>query len=49
MTQQVKDPALSLLWLWLPLCHGFSFQLKNFCMPWTWPKKKIFFKEEKPP
>ena len=24
MAQQVKDLALSVLWLWLQLCHGFD-------------------------
>ena len=36
--QQVKDPALSLLWslLW----HGFNPWSENFHMLWAQPKKK---------
>lgn len=30
---QVKDPALSLLWLGLLLWHRFEAWLRNFCMP----------------
>ena len=40
MAQQVKDLALSLLWLWLPLWHRFNPWARNFCMPWARPKKK---------
>ena len=32
MTQLGKDPALSLLWLWLLLWHGFHPRSRNFCM-----------------
>lgn len=38
------SPALSLLWLWLLLWHGFSPWHENFCMPWPWPRVK---KEQK--
>ena len=40
MAQQVKDLALSLLWLWFQLWLGFHSWLENFCMPWGQPKKK---------
>ena len=40
MTQQVKDLALLLLWLWLQLWQGFSPRSRNFHMPKVWPKKK---------
>ena len=40
MAQRVKDPVLSLLWLWSLLWYGFSPWLKNFCMPWVWPQKQ---------
>ena len=40
VAQRVKNLALSLLWLCLQLCYGFSPWPKNFCMPWAWPKKK---------
>ena len=33
VAQQVKGPALSLLW------HGFIPWPRNFCMPWAGPKK----------
>ena len=33
MTHGVKDLALSLLWLWLRLWHGFYPWPRNFCMP----------------
>ena len=39
MAQQVKDPVLSLLWLWLQLWHRFDPWPGNFCMPWARPKK----------
>ena len=32
MAQQVKDPALSLLWLWLQLWRRFHPWPRNFCM-----------------
>jgi len=35
VTQWVKDLALSLLWLWLELWHGFDPWARNFCMPWV--------------
>ena len=41
MVQQVKDPVLSLLWLWLQLWHGFDFWLGNFCMPRVVDKNSI--------
>ena len=31
MVQQVKDPELLLLWLWLLWWHGFDPWLGNFC------------------
>ena len=37
---QVKDLALSLLWLRLLLWHGFDPWPRNFHMPWVLPKKK---------
>ena len=40
MSQGVKDLALSLLWLWLLLWHGFDPWPGNFCMLWTWPRTK---------
>ena len=39
MAQWVKDQALSLLWLWLQLCHGFDRWPRKFYAPWAWPKK----------
>ena len=39
VVQQVKDPALSLLWLRSLAWHGFNLQPRNFHMPWAWPKK----------
>ena len=42
MTQWVKDPALSLLWLELLLWYGFSPWPGSFYAPQTWPKKKQF-------
>ena len=42
VAQQVKDPALSLLWLWLlPWCR-FNPWPGNFFMPQMWPPKKEF-------
>ena len=40
MAQLVKDPALSLLWLGLLLCHVFDPWPWNFCMPQAPPKHK---------
>ena len=40
MAQQVKDPALSLLWLWLQLWRWFDPWPGNFHMPQGWQKKK---------
>ena len=40
VAHQVKDPVLSLLWLWLQLWCGFNPWPRNFYMPWAWPKKK---------
>ena len=40
MAQEVKDIALSLLWLWLQLWCGFSPWPGNFCMVRTRQKKK---------
>ena len=36
----VKDPVLSLLWLWSLLWHRFNFWSRNFWMPQAQPKKK---------
>ena len=36
----VKNPALSLLWLGLPLWQGFNPPLRNFCMLQAQPKRK---------
>ena len=33
MAQRVKDPMLSLLWLWFHPWSG------NFCILWVWQKK----------
>ena len=38
--QQVKDPALSLLWLWLSQWQGFDLWPGSFRMLCTWLKKK---------
>ena len=40
VAQWVKDPALSLLWLWLQLWHGFDPWPRNFCMPQAQPERK---------
>ena len=40
MVQQVKELALSLLWLWLLPWRGFDPWLRNFCLLWVQPKKK---------
>ena len=40
MAHQVKDPALSLLWLRLQLWCGFNPWPRNFCMPWVSLKRK---------
>ena len=40
MVQQVKDPALSLLWLASLLWRGFSPWPGNFHMLWVQPKRK---------
>ena len=40
MAQQVMDPVLSLLWLWLLLWHRFDPGLGNFPMLQAWPKKR---------
>lgn len=39
MAQQYKDPASSLMWLWLLLRHGFDLSPVNFHMSWMWQKK----------
>ena len=44
--QQVKDVALSLLWLWLHLWLDFRPWPRNFHMLWAWPKQKIKSKGE---
>ena len=46
MAQQVKDLALSLLWLGALLWFGFRPWLWNFCKPWVWPKKNFFFNKK---
>ena len=38
MAQWIKDLALSLLWLWLQLWHGFGPWTGNFGMPQAQPK-----------
>ena len=40
MAQQVKEPALLLLWLGSLLWHEFDPWPRNFCMPQVQPKKK---------
>ena len=40
VVQQVKDLALSLLWLWLQLWHVFDLWPRNFHMLQAWPKIK---------
>ena len=45
MVQWVKDPALSLLWLWLQLWRGFNSWPGNFRILQVWPK--TFRKEKK--
>ena len=40
MASQVKDLALSLLWLWSLLSHGFDPWSGNFCMLQMQPKTK---------
>ena len=39
LTQQVKDPALSLQWLRSLLWRGFDPWPRNFRMPQAWPKQ----------
>ena len=40
MAQQVRNPLLSLWWLWLQLWHRFDPWLGNFYMLWAWLKTK---------
>ena len=40
MAHQVKDLALSLLWLRSLLWYRFNPWPSNFRMPWVWQKKK---------
>ena len=40
MAQQVKDPAVSLLWIWFLLRQRFYPWPKNIGMPQAWPKKE---------
>ena len=40
MVQQVKDPALSLLWLGSQLWHNFDLWPWKFPMLWARPKRK---------
>ena len=35
VAQQVNGLALSLLWFWSLLLHGFDPCPRNFCMPWV--------------
>ena len=39
VAQWIKDPALSLPWLWLLLWLEFNPQPGDFCMPWHSQKK----------
>ena len=39
MTQWVKDPVLSLLWLWTLMWCGFSPWPRNLHMLWVQPSK----------
>ena len=41
MAQQIKDPALSLLWLGLLVWRGFDPWPRNFHMPWAEAKKTL--------
>ena len=45
VAQRVKDPAVSLLRLWLQLCCGFSPWSGNFCMTWLQLRKKVVKRE----
>ena len=40
MAQQVRDPALSVLWLWLQMWCRFNPWSGKFLMLWVQPKKK---------
>ena len=40
VAQRVKDPALSLPWLWSLLWQVFDPWPRNFHIPWVWPKKE---------
>ena len=42
VAQQVKDLALSLLWLRSLLRHGLDPWPRSFCMPWVCGQKKIY-------
>ena len=48
LAQQVKDPALSLLWIRSLLWHGFNLWPRKFYMPQVQPKKKKKKKKENP-
>ena len=39
MAQWVQGLALSLL------CHGYHLWPENFCVPWTWPKRREMSEE----
>ena len=41
VAQWVKDPVLSLLWLWLLLWHRFDPWLRKFFMAQVWPKETM--------
>ena len=40
MAQWVKDPALSLLWLWFQLWHRFNSWPREFCILWVQQNKQ---------
>ena len=40
MAQWVKDPALSLLWLWFQLWHRFDSWPREFCILWVQQNKQ---------
>ena len=39
VAQWVKNPVLSLLWLWLQLWHRFDLWPRNFCTPQVQQKR----------
>ena len=42
MVQRIKDPGVSLLWLWLPLWCRFDPWPENFHIVWGVAKKNFF-------